>query len=516
MRGHRHGRITLAALAATGTLLAGCSAGSSDSGKTSANGASGGTIRVGVVNLPPGQGNPYTAIGAPSIYTWSAIFDPLTMVDAKGTPQPHLAESWKNTSPTTWQFTLRKNVTFSDGEKLDAAAVKATVDYLTSEAGKTSVVGSELKMLAGAKVVDDQTVEISTSTADAILPSKLTSMYIVAPDAWKKSGPDGFAAKPVGTGPFTADSFDQSKITLSANAKSWRAPKAAKMEVVKLAESAPRLQALQSKQIDLAIALSPDQAPQAEQSGAKMQISPAPQVSAFAFVQSKSNSPVADKRVRQAMNYAVDKKAIADNLLGGLGKPATQGATPETFGYDPEIKGYEYSPAKAKQLLADAGYADGITLNATVTVGSFPADSEIYQSTADYLSKVGITLKLNTVPFAEWLEKYQANTWPGDMFNQSWNVAPIGDAIRPASIFSCAKVNPFFCDQEATPLIQQINTEFDSTKREALLKQLAKHNFDTAPSLLLVEQVDVNATSANVGGYAAQNRFISYEKMTVK
>lgn len=503
-------------LTAAVVALAGCA--STDINEAGDEGVDGGTIRVAVNALPPGLGNPFTGIGAQSIYTWSALFDPLVMVDESGVPQPWLATGWENIDPNTWQFDVRDDVSFSDGDMLDAAAVKSTIDYLVSDEGRTSVVGAELKMIEGAEVVDDDTVKITTNTPDAGLPARLSAVYIVGPEAWAELGADGFATAPVGTGPFVIESIDANKATAVANTNSWRAPKADALEVTLLGDSAARLQALQSSQVDLAIALSPDQLDAIEAAGASPNPVPAPQVMALAFTQTigDGNQPINDPLVRLALNHAVDRQAIADSVLGGLARPATQGATPETFGYNPDVTGYEYDPEKAVELLEEAGYADGLELTGTVTVGSFPGDSEIWQAVQGYLAEVGVTLTFETAQFAQWLEKYQQNSWTSDIFNQSWNVAPTSDAIRPAMIFSCKKANPFVCDEDIVPLIDAINSEFDVDSREKLLHELAVAFHENPPSLLLVEQVDINATADGVAGYEMVSRFIAYEKLTVQ
>lgn len=511
---------TTAVAAVAVIALSGCAAGSTEPGGAAGEdaGQPGGTIRVAVNSLPPGYGNPFTGIGAQSVYTWSALFDPLVMVDADGTPQPWLAETWENVDDLTWSFDIRDGVEFANGEVLDAAAVKSTIDYLVSDEGRTTVVGAELKMLESATVVDEDTLEIRTNVPDAGLPARLSAMYIVAPGAWAELGPDGFAAKPVGTGPFVADGFDANKVTATAFEDSWREPQADAFEVTLIADSAARLQALQSDQVDIAIALSPDQVPAIESAGAAPNATAAPQVMALAFPQTigDGDRAINDPRVRLALNYAVDRQAIADSVLGGLARAATQGATPESFGYNPEIQGYEYDPDKARALLEEAGYGGGLDLTASVTVGSFPGDSEIWQATQAFLKEVGVNVTFETVQFAQWLERYQQNSWTGDMFNQSWNLAPTGDAIRPAMIFSCFKANPFVCDESTTPIIEQINAEFDVDAREALLHELAEKFHEDPPSLLLVEQVDLNATAANVQGYEMVSRFITYETITVQ
>lgn len=509
----RTGLSRLVTVMVAAVALTACSSGS---GGDSESSEGGGTIRVGVSSMPPGLGDPFTGVGAQSVYTWSALFDPLTMVDDSGKPQPWLATSWENVDENTWEFALRDDVTFANGEDFNAEAVVATIDYLTSEEGSASVVGSELAALEGAEAVDETTVRVTTSEPDATLPARMSAVYIVAPEAWAELGPDGFAAAPVGTGPFLATSIDANGMKAEAFEDSWRAPTADAIEVKMLADAASRLQALQSGQLDVAIALSPDQISAIESSGGTVQDSPAPQVMSFAFVQTEGDSPVKDQRVRVALNHAVDREAIAESIFGGLARPATQGSTPETFGYDDSLEGFEYDPDRAKALLEEAGYGDGLQLKATVTVGSFPGDSEVYQSAAADLAKIGVDLEFETVQFAQWLERYQQNSWTTPMFNQSWNVAPVGDAIRPAMIFSCKKNNPFVCEDSIVKLIDKANAEFDPDAREGVLKELAQEYHKNPPSLFLIEQVDLNATGEGVDGFSMTSRFIQYEDISVQ
>ncbi len=514
MRRASRGRFATAAAVAAIALNACSPATSGGEEESSSDAASGGTLRVGVHNLPPGLGNPYTGVGSPGVFTWSAIFDSLTLLDEEGAVQGSLAESWENTSPTTWQFSLREGVEFSNGEAFDAAAVKATVDYLISEAGAASVVGGELDVIAGAEVVDDATVAIETEEPDPVLPARLAAMSVVAPQAWADLGPEGFASAPVGTGSFIVESIDANRVELVAFEESWRAPQVDALELIKLAEPASRVQALQSGQVDMAINLAPDQLPLVEQSGATAHTSPAPQVMSLAFYE-QGGGPVVDARVREALNYAVDKAAMAESLLGGLANPATQGVTPTAFGFNPDLEGFPYDPDRARELLEEAGYGDGLQLVADVVVGTYAADAEIYQATAADLAEVGVDLELRQMPFSQWLELYTTNGWTGDTFGLSWNTAPASDAIRPFVIFSCAKQPAFFCDQEVMPLIDEANNEFDADAREQILFQIGEQMQENPPSLLLVEQVDVNATADNVEGYEAANRVIQYDRMTV-
>jgi peptide/nickel transport system substrate-binding protein len=506
-RRRRLGAIVGAALILT---TAGCSFEEGDNGHAGAS-----VLRVGVQSLPPGQGNPFSALGSPSIYTWSAMFDALTLVNAKGEPTPALATEWKSTSPTTWTFKLRPGLTFGNKEKLDAAAVVATFDYLQSEQGKATVVGRELLTLSAAKAISETEVEFTTAKPDPIVPNRVASMYVVPPKAWAELGPKGFAAKPVGSGSYQVESWNPGKVVFTAFDGSWRKPKVSRLELAEIGDPAARLQALQSGQLDLALGLAPDQLHRIKEAGAVAQVNPAPQVMSLAFVTTKGTSPLTDRRVRQALNYAVDKQSIVDKLMAGLGKPASQGATPGAFGHAEDVVPYPYEPEKAKQLLAEAGFGNGFDLTAEVVVGTFPADAEIYQAMAADLAKVGVKVTLRQVKFADWLDKYTKGSWDSQAFGLSWNTAPTLDASRPYALFSCAKKPAFFCDEAVMPLQSKASAEFDASKRAAALAELAKAVHDNPPSLLLVEQIDLNATAGKADGYRNDNRVIAYHEMTL-
>ena len=481
------------------------------------------TVTIAVPGLPPSQGNPFReGPGTPGINTYAAIFDALTFVDTRGTVQPRLALSWKNTSPTTWEFTLRKGVKFSNGEPFNADSVVANIEYLTSADGRRTVIGgTELPGVASAKKISDLVVEITTQAtatslaADAILPAKLSALYIVEPKAWKEAGATVFAEKPIGTGPFKVDSLTTTRIELSAFKTSWRKPKSDKLVIIPLADAAARLQALQSGQVNLVTSLNPDQISAVRLAKGTAVSIAAPQVMSLAFNVVKGG-PVADVRVRQALNYAVNKTSIANRLLDGRGKAATQGVTPTVNGYNDKVVGYPFNPGKARQLLAAAGYANGLTINADITVGSFPSDNLIYQSVKSDLAKVGVTLNYTTITFAQWLPQYNANSWRGEAFGLSWNSAPRADASRPYEIFVCKPVGPFYCDAAQSALVKSAQTEFDTKKRLAILKDVAVKVTASAPALYIIEQIDLFGLGKGTTGFSVTNRSIAYENITVK
>ena len=481
------------------------------------NPASADTLRVGVWDLPPGKGNPFTGRSVPSVFVWDAVFDPLVRISATGGPEAVLAKSWKAIEPTRWRFVLKEGVTFSNGAALTADAVVATIEYLLTEDGRASSVGGEVRNISAVEKINDMTVDIVTSGPDPVLPNKLGLVFIVEPGAWAKLGPEGFAETPVGTGAFKVDGWGTNEANLVANKGSWRAPKIDGITIVELPDRAARLQALLSNQIHVGFGFSPDNIAQIEAAGMKVMASSAPQVMSLAFAtEANPDSPFNNVKVRKAANLAVNRDLIAEVLLAGLGKGASQAGTETAFGYDPSLSSYPYDPEQAKKLLAEAGYPNGFSATAHVVVGSFPADSEIYQQAAIDLEAIGIKLELQQIRFPEWLKFFLKNTWPGEMFGSSWNTAPYMDTIRPYTYMTCAKKVPHFCDESMTPLFKATFEEFDPEARRGLLQKLHAKTMEVLPALFLVEQVDVTGITAGVSGLSYTNRNVNYDNVTIK
>jgi peptide/nickel transport system substrate-binding protein len=470
-----------------------------------------GELRVAVWDLPPSRGNPFGGRSVPSIFVWDALFDPLVRIGESGEPEPALATAWRAEEPTRWRFTLRPGAAFSNGAPCDAEAVAATFAFLTSEAGRRSPVGSELREIASARVVDATTLDILTTEPDPVLPNKLALAYIVEPRLWAQ-GPDAFAAAPVGTGPFMVESWAPTQVVLAANPRAFRASRLARLRVLGLPERPARLQALQSGQVDVALGLSPDNIGALRSSRLEVLATPAPQVMSLGFVlEGRPASPLQDVRVRQALNLAVDRAAMARELLAGLARPAGQGGTPAAFGYHPGLGPMPTDKARARALLREAGFGNGFRMMAEITVDAFPSDSEIYQQTAMDLQEVGVQLELRVIRFPDWLRKFQANSWDGDAFGISWNTAPYMDTIRPYTYMSCLKRPAHFCDREVMPLIESALSDFDRERRRATLHRLHEATRARPPAIFLVEQVDVTGVSPRVRGFRYVNRAIFYE-----
>lgn len=466
-------------------------------------------VTVGLGNMPQ-SGMPYLGAGSPGQYVWSNIFDALTRIDADGTPEPWLAESWSTADDNlTWTFNLRPGVTFSNGEPLDAAAVEATFSTVLSEEGRATYSANvnNYGFIESVTAVDDSTVEIVTSAPNVLLPSAISIAYILPPEYFAEVGAEGFASAPIGSGPYTAEAWADDEIVLTAWDGSWRGtPSIGTVEYLNLPDPASRIQALQSGQIDIAQSPSPDQAQSLIDDGFEIYSATRGQVLALALItEDGSDGPLDDVRVRRALNYAVDKEAIKDALTGGFAPTAGLYPPPGVNGYDPDRMTYEYDPELARELLAEAGYPDGFDIEAEMTLGSFPADAEIYEAMAGYLADVGVNVTITQIDFSgEWLPNFLGTDgafWSGTAFNYSWGTAPLFDAIRPFNFYQCGWSNPWYCDEEAMPLIEAVNTTFDTAERNEILAQLLDHTAENPPSVMLSENFELWGHTADISGF---------------
>lgn len=472
-----------------------------------------GTLRVGISSLPPSWGDPYRADGTPSTFTWAAVFDGLTALGPDGDIIPGLATSWTTSDGITWDFKLREGVAFQNGMPFDAAAAVQTFRYLKSKDGKATIVGSRVRAISTVEPMGDYGLRITLSRPDAIFHKRLPSVAIVEPSSWAKSRED-FAMQPIGTGPFRLDAFDTRKrrAYLSAFKESWRAPKVGELELIELTDGAVRQQALISGDVDIA-RVGIDEVPYLKSRNIRIATGRSMQVMSLAFNTEGLDSPLDDIRVRHALNYAVDKKAIAKHLMKGLSAAASQPGAYGTTGYNPAVVPYAYDPTKARALLSQAGYPNGFDMQINVVVGSLPQDALIYQSVVDQLGEVDVRASLQAIPFPVFLRRYLFNTFDVEAFGLSWSAAPFNDIQRPMENFSCLKrPAAFFCDQRLADKIRATGRLLDEAQRLKALKALAKDHHDAAPALFLVEQVDVSGIGPRINGSAPlANRIWVYE-----
>lgn len=477
-------------------------------------------LRVARNAAPPSLGNPLTSVGQPGSGVWSALFDSLTVIGPGGELEPALALSWDLETETRWIFKLRPDVTFHNEAPFNANAAAAILNFLRSDDGKRFYVATEVNNIAAIEVVDDLTLALETNTPDAILPKRMALISIPEPIAWAALGPEGFGQAPIGTGSFALREWGQAsgRMTFDAYDKSWRP--SAEIDVLELwtvSDATTRIQALLTGQVDVLESISIDDVAQVEGAGFKVWNFGGAQVSSIAFrTVGNPDSPLQDVRVRQALNYAVNRSLIAEVLFSGRSEPASQGASAGTTGYDPNLDTIPYDPTRARALLKDAGYENGFPLTMEVLTGFSTVDTLLYQQVAQDLRAVGIDVTVRTPPFATWLRKFTSNEWgETDAFSFMWDSGAYADAIRPVRNFSCAKAVPFFCEPSIMPMIEQTDRIMNPEDRVRHLQNVMGEMRALAPALMLTTASQRMATSQRVTSLSLNPPNIAYHKITL-
>jgi len=478
------------------------------------------TLRVGITALPPSQFNPYANTGLPYTYVWSAVFDGLTFIDEQGEVKPWLATSWTNLDALTWRFELRKDVVFSDGTPFDATAVVAVAELLTGPAATREIVARMMSFLDSARAIDTHTVEIKTKVPTPLLPRFLPQFHIISPTQVKALGLEGFARVPVATGPYVVEKIEANRILLRAHDKSWRKPAIPRLTFIANPDASTRKLAVIARQMDIALNLGPEETDAIVTEGGREFVWRDAAVWSYQFAGSKENpfglAPFKDIRVREALNLAIDREAIISALLAGQTVPATQPAPAETYGFDPDLPPIPYDPAKAKRLLAAAGYPDGFGFSLEATIGSGPSDAAIHQTVAQYFSAVGVKMEIRPITTNQLIRNVVEGGWNGDAFGMFYNHEPTADVLRGLDTMSCLWHHAWYCNPATTPLITQAHREFDLEKGLALRREvMAAYRNDWA-AVFMYQAVRFAGARSGVSGLKVVNNFILFDQIRLK
>jgi len=332
------------------------------------------------------------------------IFDALLTQDAAGDFKPALALSWSNPDPLTWRFVLRQGVKFHNGQEFDATAVKFTFDRALDPAFRAPYF-SRIAAIKAVEVVDKFTVDLKTA---APFPTMLYSVYeasfatlIVPPGEASVN----LATMPIGTGPYRFVEWRRDdRVVLEANPNYWGgAPRIPRVVFRPIREIRTRIAELRSGGVQIAVDIPPEDIA-ALDGGATKIANIASDFLYFFNFETLKPSPLQDKRVRQAINHAVDVDAIQRALLGGLGTRIATVLPSNAFGYDPSWKPYPFDPARARALLAEAGHRDGFAITLTSRQGRYMKDKEIMEATIGFLRRVGIRVTANYLEPGVWAQ----------------------------------------------------------------------------------------------------------------
>ena len=410
------------------------------------------------------------------------VWEALTYMDGT-TVKPLLArEVPKQVDDTTWEVKLVEGVEFSDGSDFNADDVVYSIKRLVDP--KTGAVLPEAPTFQGAKRVDEFTVHITTKQPDPLVASKLAAIKIL-PDGQHED-----FEKPLGTGPYMLQSLRRGQDATLVRNPSYRGkvPQVTKVTLKFIPDTSTRIKALQAGEVDLITAVGPDDIDDVP----KVVTSKTPTFTMWARL-NVHRSPLDDVRVRQAINYAIDKTGITENLFpDGLAVPVNcEVGPPGTGDASSALKPYPYDPERAKQLIAEAGAA-GKTLEVAWPSGSFPLDREVGQAVVQQLKAVGLNVKLRMLDNIAILKNIGLKGAKASHVTSASAADNLGNIERlvvtfypskgPASVYADPKMDALVAKATALPLGTQ--------ERTAAFAQMLKYGCDQAAMLFLYAYKD--------------------------
>jgi peptide/nickel transport system substrate-binding protein len=489
-------RIWLAAVAAV--VVAACG-----NGGTSSHGAPphNNVLIVGASSDPYSL-DPGNAVGVSDLDVGRLIYDTLLRADpATGKLGPDLATSWGYTDPgrLTFRLNLRHGVSFQDGTPFDAQAVKTSIEHY-----KVAGFQTDMAPVSSVSVADQYTLDLHLAGPYSPLPAVLTQQagMVISPTALAKYGKD-YASHPVGTGPFVLQSRrPQIELVLTRNAHYWQKgqPKLAGIDWKVIADPTSLVNALQARQVDFASLLNPADLPVVRRNS-NLNVKVVPTAGPAMIVLDTGLPPISSQLVRQAMNMSVDRQALSDALNGkGVGAgPASQYLAPSNWAYSKDQTPYKHDPAQARQLLAQAGFPNGVTINLCnpTTVPQQAATIEKQQ-----LAEANITLNISVEPLLSCGVKMNVQK-----SLQAFQLG-YGGAVDPYLAFynlfgSHGSYNPLNTSYpNVDSLLSQIAATPGQQAQKPLYEKLNRAVFDAAPDVPLYYLVNVEAASTRVAGLA--------------
>ena len=431
------------------------------------------------------------------------IFDTLLRRNLKTLQlEGNLAESWRVVNETTWQFKLKRNVKFHNGEPFDAAAVKFSIERMLNPKqgapGRTSIA-----TIDHVDVVDAYTVNVITKAPFPLLavrmsPGHCGTVGIVPPKYIAQVGDATFAVKPVGTGPYKfVEWVKDERLVLEANKDYHRgAPAIERLIFRPVPELTTRVAALLSGQADLVSDIPPDQTGKIKSSSsAHVEIST---LGGFVIMVKMTNylmpGPWQDVRVRKAINYAIDMDTIIKTVLEGYGQVLGVPLEKEAFGFNPNIKWYGYDPERAKALLREAGHPNGFEMTLHAPNRRYMNDIEVMQAMAQMLTKVGIRAKVEV-----WEQSIYTTKWRKrellPAYLVAWGGAGVFDGDLLTSSLNSKSALAIFKNEALDKMLEEAQATNDPERRKAIYFKAQELIYEEAPIIKAYQQAHIFGVS---------------------
>jgi peptide/nickel transport system substrate-binding protein len=472
------------------------------------------TLTVALIAHPPTL-DPHMHLEQVGILVNINMFDSLLHRGARLAYEPSLATSWRALSDTVWEFKLRPGVKFHNGDILTAEDVKYSFDRVLEpgrEKKKSPQFGN-VRAIKDVRIIAADTIHIVTDKPYPFLLERLVFFPIVPKKHVEKVGDEAFGTTaPVGTGPWKfVQWYRDQHIRLEAFDHHWRGKPPFKFVVIRaIPEMATQVAELKSGGVDLIWTVPADRVPDLR-SHPRTYVTASPILRVHYVALDMRAAPMTNKLVRQAANLAVDKQALIQKMLAGLGRQVATVVQPPAFGYDPEVKPYGYDPKQARELLAKAGFPDGVDITLH---SAFIEFRPVFEAICRMLTEVGIraTPKMWD-PGPAWSKVLQQEGKATHGYYGSWGNYSVFDAD--------AVLYPLYHTEAAgwigkhytridglDRLIGEARSTVDQPRRKRIYAQIQHTIKEQAPAIFLWTQVDTLGLSRAVEYAARGDRWL--------
>jgi peptide/nickel transport system substrate-binding protein len=488
--------------------------------------------------IPNNGGEGFRFLGYPaydSIVNWD-----FTHTGKLADITPGLFTAWHpdETNALRWVCTVRQGVKFHDGSDFNADAVIWNFRRIFDDkapqydAPAAPIVKATVSMIDKYEKADDKTIVLTTQYPFSFLPYLLTRILIVSPTQWDKAGKKwpAFAMQPAGTGPFRITKVVLGQYAeMSRNEDYWdktRIPKLDKMVVYPMPEATTRVAALRSGQVDWIEVPPPDAIPSLKAAGEQISLWPYPHTYPYAL-NCLDSSPFHDVRVRQAINYAVDRDGLC-KLINGTGRPAIGLYPPENPVFGNPKNRYSYDPERAKALLAAAGYGPNKPMKARIMISTSGSGQMVPIPMNEFMQEnfkaVGMDIEFDVVEWGTMLVAVRsAPTAPQSHGDDGINISL--SFTDPSSMFRYYATDSFspvnynwghWSNAEATDLLRKAQSTFDPAEQLTLLQKAHAIVVDEAPWLFIVHDLNPRAMSQHVKGFhPAQSWYQDFTRISM-
>ncbi len=447
------------------------------------------------------------------------VVEPLVEINPDdGKIVPRLATSWKQIDPNTWHFFLRKGVKFHDGKDFNAEAVIFNLKRIYDkriDSRSRSKFFSHFKMEG--KPLDSHTVEIKTDKVEPLLLTLIGFLAICSPN----TPSDKSTRQPIGTGPYKFVKWDAgTQIVLERFDGYWgKQPQVKKGIYVWRSESAVRAAMVEIGEADLATNITAQDAKRPDLD--------------YSYLNSETTSlriggvwepPLNDRRVRMALNYAVDRDAIRGSILSKDVIPATQMIVPSISGHNPDLKVWPYDPEKAKKLL-DEARKDGVPVDKEILLvgrtGYYPGGQELMEALMTMYKAIGLNVKLRMYEKAVF-ERYRYKPFPtnvGPYIMQNSHDNNFGDAVFTAFLHHhCKGDASSTCDKKVDELIEKAQISMGEERRTLWRAAFKRIQEDIIPNVMLFHMVGYSRVGKRINfkPSIATNSEVQLAKITIK